>query len=58
LVSQPDETAIFIAGGAPTLIDPNTVMKIKGNNSEKTMEVGLLKVASKLYLDIVNAARS
>lgn len=33
-------------------------MKISGNNKEKTMEVGLLNVASKLYPEMVNAAFS
>ncbi|WP_262713308.1 hypothetical protein [Mucilaginibacter frigoritolerans] len=37
-------------------MDPKTVMKIMGNNSENTIEVGLLNIASKLYLDKVKAA--
>jgi hypothetical protein len=44
------------SGALLTLIDPNTTIKIMGNNSEKTIEVGLLNVASKLYLEMARAA--
>jgi hypothetical protein len=37
-------------------IDPNTIIKMIGKSNEKTIEVGLLSVASKLYLEIVKAA--
>jgi hypothetical protein len=50
--------ASFIKGVRSGTIDANTVIKMIGNSSEKTMEVGLLSVASKLYLEIAKAART
>jgi hypothetical protein len=55
-VSQPFATASFITGAWLGTIEANTVIKIMGNNNEKTIEVGLRKVASKLYFAIVKAA--
>jgi hypothetical protein len=55
-VSLPGAIASFITGAWLGIIEPNTVIKIIGNSSEKTMEVGLLSVASKLYFEIVKAA--
>ena len=57
-VSLSADTASFITGGLPTFTDPNTVMNIIGNNKEKTTEVGLLNVASRLYFEIIKAACS
>jgi hypothetical protein len=37
-------------------MEPNTTIKMMGNSSEKTMEVGLLRVASKLYREMEKAA--
>src|ERR1700733_10968236 len=56
LVSQPCAIANFWSGILPTLIDPKTTIKMIGNNSEKTIDVGLLMVASKLYLETAKAA--
>jgi hypothetical protein len=55
-VSLPFVMVNFMAGALLGTIDPNTKIKMIGNSSEKTIEVGLLSVANKLYLEIVNAA--
>src|ERR1700739_4660306 len=55
-VSLPEATATFITGAWFGTMEPNTVIKIMGNNIEKTIEVGLRSVASKLYFERVRAA--
>jgi hypothetical protein len=55
-VSLPAAIANLLTGALPGLIEPKTTIKMIGKSSEKTTEVGLRKVASRLYLEIVKAA--
>ena len=57
-VSQEADMAIFVDGVWFPTMDPNTTMKMMGNNNEKTTEVGLCSVAIKLYFERVSDALS
>jgi len=50
--------ATFKTGASSLFIEPKTTIKITGNNSAKTIEVGLRSVASRLNLEMVNAERT